>query len=53
MPVSHTVHNVDGLVPSETPKKKATTLITIKGNKSNGKLLPGETYVNITSDLRM
>ena len=52
MPVSHTVLNADGLVPSETPKKVAI-LITIKDNKSKGKLLPGETYVNITGEIRM
>jgi hypothetical protein len=34
-------------------KKKDTTLITVKGGKSNGKLLPGETNVNIMSDIRM
>ena len=44
MPASHTVLNADGLVPSETPNK-ATTFITFEGNKSNGNLLPGETYV--------
>jgi hypothetical protein len=45
-PASNTVVNTDGSVPSEIPNK-VTKLITVKGNKSNGKLLPGETYKDI------
>jgi hypothetical protein len=52
MPAAHTVFNADGLVTSRGGGGQKT-LNTIKGNKSNGKLLPRETYVNITSEIRM